>query len=44
MKKIASKRTKMAEVMLKLESQYCVNMAAAIVNVTMLIQFASLPA
>ena len=43
MKKIARRRTNMAEVISKdLEPQYCVNMAAATVKVTVLIQFASL--
>ena len=42
MKNIASKSMNVADVMLKFESQYCVNMAAAMVKVTVLMQFASL--
>ena len=42
MKNIASRRMKTADAILKLESQCCVNMAAAMVNVTVLMQFANL--
>lgn len=38
----AGRRTNVAAVILKLDCQYCVNIAAAVVKVTMLIQFANL--
>ena len=42
MKKMASKSMKTANGILKSEGQYCVNMAAEMVNVTQLMQFANL--
>ncbi|KAL8708757.1 MAG: hypothetical protein Q9220_006399 [cf. Caloplaca sp. 1 TL-2023] len=41
MKYMVNSKTKVADVIPKLEGQYCVNMAAAMVKVTMLIQLAS---
>ena len=40
--RITRSSTKVAGAVPKLESQYCVNIAAAMVNVTMLMQFATL--
>lgn len=42
MKNIAKRRTKVAAVIPKLDCQYWVNIAAAMVKVTILIQLASL--